>query len=73
MWDFLAKLRPDNIVDLMQTAVLLATVFVILLALHMVRQVFQEGVKLLRDNLDHIRRIEARLAALEKRDEDDAT
>ena len=73
MWDFLAKLRPDNIVDLMQTAVLLGTVFVILLALHMVRQVFQEGVKLLRDNLDHIRRIEARLAALEKRDEDDAT
>jgi hypothetical protein len=67
MWDFLAKLRPDNWVDIMQTAVLLY-------AIYLLRRAFTEGVKLLRNNLDHIRRIEARLAALEKRAADrDAT
>lgn len=59
MFDWLAKLRPDNFVDMLQTAVLLYAIW-------MVRQAFREGVKLLRQNLDHIRRIEARLDALER-------
>ena len=56
-------LRAENLVDLAQTVVLAWALF-------MVRHVYREGVKLLRENLDRLHAVEVRLDRLEEARQD---